>query len=145
MANRRVWINTASFLDLPPSSSVIPFSLWLFFYWHSTDTQLPEIVEDPVNQSAVAGSNVTLNCNASGRPKPTITWIKDNDLYAVQSNSRAQVIPVLDDKSSHSQLLITGVKSGDYGKYQCVAKNSAGEKTSKEAFLHNEGLGETIL
>ena len=127
-------------LDLLSSSSVIHFSLWLLSYCHSTDTQLPEIVKHPVNQSAVVGSNVTLNCTTSARPKPSITWMKNNDSYAVQSNPRANtVIPVSDNRETiHHQLVITGVNKEDYGKYQCVAQNSAGEKTSEVAFL-NEG------
>ena len=97
-----------------------------------------------MNKSAVIGSNVTLNCTATGRPTPTITWIKNNDSYAVQSNSRANVIPTpLDDKTIHSQLLITGVKKEDGGKYQCIAQNSAGDIASKGAFLSIKDLGAT--
>ena len=118
-------------------------SLFVSFLSHcqSTDTQLPEVIEDPKSQSAVIGSSVTLNCTATGRPKPTIRWIKNNDSYAVQSNPRAKVILVSGDKNIHSQLLITGIKKEDDDKYQCVADNSAGEKTSKVAFLHIKDLG----
>ena len=116
---------------------MIHFSLCLFSYWHSTDTQLPDIVEHPVNQIAFIGSNVTLNCTATGRPKPTITWMKDSDSYALQSNPRAKVIPVSDNQETiYHQLLITGVKKEDVGEYQCAAQNSAGEKTSEVAFLY---------
>ena len=127
-------------LNLPGSPSLSPYTevtVSLSF----SDTQTPKIVEDPVNKSAVIGYNVTLNCTATGRPKPTITWIKNNDSYAVQSNPRANVIPVSDDKIIHGQLLITGVKKEDDDKYQCVASNGAGEKTSRMAVLDIKDSG----
>ena len=97
---------------------------------------MPDIVEDPKNQSDVIGSNVTLNCTATGRPPPTITWIKNNDSYAVQSKPRVVVSSSFDYKKYHSHLLIIGVQKDDEGKYQCFASNSAGEKTSTMAHLH---------
>ena len=99
-----------------------------------------------MNKSAVIGSNVTLNCTATGRPKPTITWIKNNDSYAVQFNPRTKVIPTpLDDKTIHSQLLITGMKKEDGGKYQCIAQNGAGKIASKAAFLSIKDLSESLM
>ena len=95
---------------------------------------MPDIVEGPKNQSDVIGSNVTLNCTATGRPPPTITWIKNNS-YAVQSNQRVVVASSFDYQKCHSQLLIIGVTKDDEGIYQCFASNSAGEKTSTMALL----------
>ena len=92
-----------------------------------------------MNQTAAIGSMVTFNCTVTGHPKPAITWTKDNDSHSVQSNPRAKV--VTNDDKSHSQLVITGVTSEDYGKYQCVGNNSAGVKISSVAFLYPETLG----
>ena len=103
----------------------------------------PEVVENPKNQSAFVGSNVTFNCTAMGLPTPVISWMKNNDLCAVTSNMRARVVP--ENKSNHSQLIITEVKMEDNGKYKCVASNSAGEKTSSAAFLYIKELGKTPL
>lgn len=102
----------------------------------------PEVVENPKNQSAFIGSNVTFNCTAMGRPTLAISWMKNNDSYAVTSNVRARVIP--EDKNNHSQLIITEVKMEDNGKYQCVASNSAGERTSSAAFLYIKELESKI-
>ena len=103
----------------------------------------PEVVENPKNQSAFTGSNVTFNCTVIGLPKPAISWMKNNDSYAVKSNVRARVVP--ENKNNHSQLIITEVKIEDNGKYQCVASNSAGERTSSAAFLYIKELGKTPL
>ena len=104
----------------------------------------PETVEDPKNQTVVAGFNVTLNCTAKGSPMPSITWIKNNDPLAIQSNPRIKYIQTaLDDKKIHSQLVIKDAKKEDKGKYHCVANNTAGEKASDPAFLSIEDLGET--
>ena len=101
------------------------------------------MVENPKNQSAFIGSNVTFNCTAMGLPTPAISWMKNNDSYAVTSNVRARVVS--DNKNNHSQLIITKVKIEDNGKYQCVANNSAGERTSSGAFLYIKELGKTPL
>nr|XP_058946407.1 fibroblast growth factor receptor 2-like [Pocillopora verrucosa] len=101
----------------------------------------PETVEDPKNQTVVAGFNVTLNCTAKGSPMPSITWIKDDDPLAIQSNPRIKYVKTaLDDKQIHSQLVIKDAKKEDKGKYHCVANNTAGEKTSNPAFLSIKDL-----
>ena len=46
----------------------------------------PEIVMImvPVSQSAAVDSNTSFICTATGNPKPTITWKKENDSNALQ-------------------------------------------------------------
>ena len=106
----------------------------------------PEVVENPKNQSVFIGSNVTFNCTAMGLPTPTISWMKNNDSYVVPSDVRARVVSDnKNNKNNHSQLIITEVKKEDSGKYQCVASNSAGERTSSVAFLYIKELGKTPL
>lgn len=96
----------------------------------------PETVTDPRNQTVVAGFDVTFNCTAKGHPMPSITWIKNNASLTAQSDLRIKVIVItLDDKHIHSQLVITGVKMEDGGKYHCLANNRAGKRASAPAFL----------
>ena len=95
-----------------------------------------------MNQTASIGSTITFNCTVTGHPKPTITWTKDNYSHSVQSSPRVKIITV-DDKG-FSQLVITGVNSEDYGKYQCVAKSSAGVKESRAAFLYPRVAGKAL-
>ena len=93
----------------------------------------------PFSQGAVIGSNASFNCSATGYPKPTITWKKDNDSVSIQ--------PVIktDDQKTLSQLIITRVTSKDYGKYVCVANNSAGVETSNAAVLYQGDLSLSVI
>ena len=102
------------------------------------DIQTPKIFRVPMNHSAGIGSNATFHCTASGYPKPTITWAKDNDTNILQSNSRVKVDTNL--QKGHSQLVIAGVKNEDYGAYRCVASNRAGSRTSTAARLYPKTL-----
>ena len=96
----------------------------------------PELIGVPRNQSADIGANVTFNCTATGLTTPSISWIKNNDSFALQSNPRVTFInDPLDDKSTQSHLFITRVKEEDFGKYQCEAKNSGDKNLSLPAFL----------
>ena len=104
-----------------------------------------KLIGVPRNQSADIGANVTFNCTASGFPKPTISWIKNNDSSALRSNLRVKFInSTMDDKSIQSQLLlIIGVKMEDFGKYQCKAESVVGKNLSLPGFLTRKGSGET--
>ena len=90
----------------------------------------PELIGVPRNQITDIGANVTFNCTATGLLAPSISWIKNSDLFALQSNPR-------DDKSTQSQLVITRVKEEDFGKYQCEAKDS-GDKNVFAGFFSPE-------
>lgn len=107
------------------------------------DVQKPEIVEGPKNRRVSIGSNALFSCTVKGLPRPTIYWIKDNASYPLQSNPRASVIQK--GNGIRSLLLITGVQKEDYGKYQCIANNSAGRKESGVVFLILRNLGEIYI
>ena len=94
----------------------------------------PVFLEVPRNQSVYIDSNVTFDCNATGLPKPNISWIKNDDFNTLQSNSSAK-----DKNSIHSELFITKVKKKDFGGYKCVAINNIGKKASLSAFLSQKG------
>ncbi|XP_022803446.1 fibroblast growth factor receptor 1-like [Stylophora pistillata] len=101
---------------------------------------MPEIVEGPKNQSVSISSNAIFNCTAKGFPRPAIHWVKDNTSHVSQSNPRARVIQ--DNRTIRSQLLIKGVEMEDYGKYQCIAKNSIGRDQSGVAVLKIDSKNE---
>ena len=93
------------------------------------DGRKPTIIKAPVNQSADIGSNVTLNCTASGDPAPAVNWTKDDNLLPL--NQKVMTNPT----TGESQLVITGVTNEDIGQYRCVASNRMGRKESKAAVL----------
>ena len=89
-------------------------------------TVAPNITTHPQNATVTEGENVTLSCDASGNPTPTISWTKDGS--AVNS-PRVSLSP------DYKQLTITNVNKADSGQYRCVANNSNGTVTSNAATL----------
>ena len=72
---------------------------------------------------------MTLSCNATGNPKPTLSWTRNGFLINASGNSR---ISFLLEKT---QLTITNVSRTDSGEYRCVAGNNLGNYTSNPATL----------
>lgn len=80
-------------------------------------------VHDPVPPTLTGRSNANidadeeddlrLHCNASGDPKPMITWSKDGT-------------PLLQNSSSSAVLQIPNLRQRDAGTYTCTATNKAG-------------------
>ena len=72
---------------------------------------------------------MTLSCNTTGNPLPTISWTKHESPVDTSNNSRTSFS---EDKK---QLTITNVNRTDSGAYRCVASNSLGNDTSDAAIL----------
>ena len=85
-------------------------------------TDQPEIAAHPQNTTRIEGDTVTLSCNATGNPLPTISWTRNGS--PVTASGR---ISFSDDKK---QLTITNVNRTDSGEYRCVASNELGSDTS---------------
>lgn len=64
--------------------------------------------------------NVTMYCNATGRPTVKLSWIRVRDGKTVASGNT---------------LLISAADRSHRGKYRCVADNGVGDSVSKSAFL----------
>ena len=77
----------------------------------------PEIASVSNDQVVCDGSLVTLSCNATGRPTPTITWTKveDND------KDSAPLLPVVDGK-----YILSNIQRSANGTYRCTAHNGVG-------------------
>ncbi|XP_022799389.1 peroxidasin-like, partial [Stylophora pistillata] len=73
------------------------------------------------------GENVTLHCNATGNPLPTLSWTKDGSDIA--NNHR---ISISEDKK---QLAITIANREHRGGYLCVAHNEVGNDSLIIAIL----------
>ena len=99
------------------------FFLILFFI-----TVAPLITKQPQDGPVTEGDNVTLSCNASGDPLPTITWTRDG-LLLTSSFHRISF------GAESRELTITSVNRADSGEYRCVANTSEGNVTSNATTL----------
>ncbi|XP_030626728.1 hemicentin-1 [Chanos chanos] len=80
----------------------------------------PSIVGASVeNVTVVVNNFISLSCEATGFPPPTLSWLKDR--RPVQANSNALIMP------GGRTLQIQKAKMADGGRYSCVAINPAGE------------------
>ncbi|XP_022799390.1 muscle, skeletal receptor tyrosine protein kinase-like, partial [Stylophora pistillata] len=86
------------------------------------------ITTHPNNVTKREGENVTLYCNATGNPLPTLSWTKDGS--NISNNPRISF------SEGKNQLTITNAKRVDSGAYRCVANNSLGNDTSSAAVVN---------
>ena len=83
-----------------------------------TFTVQPAMVDKFPQESAL------FKCNATGPPKPKITWFHNGQKVKRSTTGRIQI-------NSKNELKFTSLQSGDKGTVQCVATNDAGEAISK--------------
>lgn len=96
----------------------------------------PHIVHHPSDVVVKVGNPATLSCRANGSPTPTIEWLHNSQpLETAKRDGHLQPL-VLSDGSLFF-LSVGGGKRGQSheGVYACVAKNSAGKATSRNASL----------
>ena len=91
----------------------------------------PAFTTYPLNQTVREGDNVTLFCNATGNPKPTISWTIDGLTVNIQGQPRISLT------SDNKQLTVRNVKRTDSNhQYRCRANNSVETITSVAASLN---------
>ena len=59
---------------------LVVFEMFVFFLF--IVRVAPQITTQPQVGSVIEGDNVTLSCNASGNPVPTISWRRDGSLVS---------------------------------------------------------------
>ncbi|XP_048080805.2 hemicentin-1 isoform X4 [Ursus arctos] len=74
----------------------------------------------PENISVVEKNSVSLTCEASGIPLPSITWLKDG--WPVSLSSSVRIL------SGGRTLRLMQTRIEDAGQYTCVVRNAAGEE-----------------
>ena len=90
----------------------------------------PAFATYPRSQTVREGDNVTLFCNATGNPEPTISWTIDWSTLNINVQYRISL------SSDDKQLLVRNVKRTDsHHEYRCEANNSVGTITSDAASL----------
>ena len=95
---------------------IYSFSLSMFF------SDQPEIITHPKNVTVEEGLPMTLFCNATGNPPPTLSWTKDGS--PINNN---QGIPFSGDNET---LFIASINRSESGNYRCVARNGLGNHYS---------------
>ena len=78
------------------------------------------------NQTVLEGHKLTLTCEATGRPEPNITWIKE------KPGNQGNTVVVQEGKV----LNITNVKTTDAGNYTCTADNGLSKPENQTAYVN---------
>lgn len=82
----------------------------------------PSLIESaPVDQVVLEGSNLTLDCNATGNPTPNITWRKDGSSAVLHQGET---------------YIIVNVTRHAAGDYICTAWNGMGSQKNVTATVH---------
>lgn len=95
---------------------------------HLKVTQSPNFIESLTSKSNIAvkeNTNVVLECNAVGKPKPRISWFK------VKENGFT-----IDLQNHRNKLFIKNISRSDLSKYECVAENGILPSVSKKFSLN---------
>ncbi|XP_037403459.1 roundabout homolog 1 isoform X2 [Pygocentrus nattereri] len=105
------------------------------------DEEVPQIVHHPSDVVVRVGSPATLSCRAEGNPEPSIQWLRNGvplEPEKMEGQSRPIILP---EGSLFFLSVVPGRKSQSHeAVYACVARNSAGTATSRNASLHIAAL-----
>ncbi|XP_029374796.1 roundabout homolog 1 isoform X2 [Echeneis naucrates] len=102
---------------------------------HAEET-LPRIVHHPSDVVVKVGNPATLSCRADGNPKPAIEWLHNSQpLDAKNGDGQWQSIVLSDGSLFFLSVGRGGQGQSHEGVYTCVARNSVGKATSRNASL----------
>ncbi|XP_068187864.1 roundabout homolog 4 isoform X2 [Antennarius striatus] len=102
-----------------------------------TEDTPPRIVHHPSDVVVKLGSPARLSCRAEGTPPVTIEWLRNGrPMKMLKGEGSGQTLSLLD--GSLFFLSVGGGRRGpsEEGVYACVARNSAGQATSRNASLY---------
>ncbi|XP_025832405.1 roundabout homolog 2-like, partial [Agrilus planipennis] len=103
--------------------------------YHYTNQQPPRITEHPVDTTVARHDPVTLNCQATGDPEPTITWYKDGHLVRTAPQDARSHRVLLPAGNLFFLKVVQSRKESDGGVYYCEASNVLGKVRSRNATL----------
>ncbi|XP_034470612.1 receptor-type tyrosine-protein phosphatase F isoform X22 [Hippoglossus hippoglossus] len=110
-------------VPLLPRGALLFLLLFSCMVFSSVAESMPSFVKSPEDQTGISGGVASFVCQATGDPKPRITWMKKGKKV---SSQRFEVIEF--DDGSGSVLRIQPLRTHrDEAIYECTATNSAGE------------------
>ena len=106
---------------------------------HAEDVP-PRIIHHPSDVVVKEGYPARLSCRAEGTPEPTIEWLRNGQPLQGKDRSQSPSTAIMVDGSIFF-LSVDGGRRGqsNEGVYTCVARNSAGKATSRNASLYIAG------
>lgn len=81
--------------------------------------------EPPTHVSVLQDGETTLDCNATGRPPPAVTWERDGQPLGEEPGLRL--------RNRGQSLHLERARAAHTGRYSCVAENVAGRAERKFA------------
>ncbi|XP_043914327.1 hemicentin-2 isoform X2 [Protopterus annectens] len=134
---RQLTINDVQISDAGSYRCVASSTVGRTELWYSLQVNVLPVVEVLQNSVIVLVSQpVLLECDATGVPVPTVTWLKDGIPISTVTNG-LQVL------SNGWTLSIEKARISDSGTYSCIASNTEGED-SQDITLHVQ-LSPSIL
>ncbi|XP_063241894.1 basement membrane-specific heparan sulfate proteoglycan core protein isoform X7 [Bacillus rossius redtenbacheri] len=92
----------------------------------------PQIRLSPSSRVEVnVGQRVRLECTATGKPQPSVSWSKVSDQYSYSS-------PGVSERLETAIFEITSARKEDGGIYRCTATNAAGDSEDRLQLVVNE-------
>ena len=86
------------------------------------------------------GNELIIDCEVSGTPFPTVTWMKDGDAFTGEDSDDRIFVFVLENQGSGvSRIRINSAIIEDSGVYTCTASNGAGSASDMLQILVNDG------
>ncbi|GFX19865.1 hypothetical protein TNCV_1434261 [Trichonephila clavipes] len=89
----------------------------------------PQWISAPNDVNSFSGEFLVINCKASGKPIPKISWMKSEgkgiEGFVAIGESEMHRLPL------NGSLVIESVRKSDEGIYQCLAANSVGQSVKK--------------
>ncbi|KAL1497250.1 hypothetical protein ABEB36_008242 [Hypothenemus hampei] len=119
--------NSSSNIFFPIRSTKPHHYLKMYFLYSYIALLRDEFRLEPQSGRVTAGDDIIMEClPPRGTPEPQVFWRKDGQ--TLELNGRLKLV-------DGYNLAITDAKTSDDGRYQCVAKNTAGVRESSTAIL----------
>ena len=89
---------------------------------------IPHLIAFSTSQNISEWKNITLVCNGTGNPIPSIIWLKDGNIINNLTSDYTL-------SNQRKMLTIRNASLHDEGSYQCLLKNTVGQITSPATMI----------